>query len=395
MTGRELGELLRRHAKERSVPGAALGVLRDGVATAAHSGVAAGTRFAVGSLAKSAVATVVARLAASKLLSLDDPVASRVPELAAARWAARATVRDLLANRSGLPLRVGFEFDFSGADGEGDDALSRFVARVAEAEPTTGVWSYTNAGWAVLGRALETATGLAWEEAMRTQLLEPAGMAETAFVGGPRALAPAGTTLVSTVEDMLRFAALHLDDPALAPLRESGEEIRIHGWLDAWCHGWARFDWDGGPVWGWDGLVGEARAVLRLVPQQGGAVVLLTNAGNGRALYRALFPELLARMFGVAMPPLRLDPSPGAAGDLARFAGVYAWPDRSARVEAARDRLVIDADGETVEGLPLDDRTFLVDAADSDTPTVTFGAFDAEGVPHALYLMLWALPRDR
>jgi hypothetical protein len=31
-------------------------------------------------------------------------------------------------------------------------------------------------------------------------------------------------------------------------------EVSICGWLDSWCLGWARFGWDGGQVWGWDGL---------------------------------------------------------------------------------------------------------------------------------------------
>jgi hypothetical protein len=43
--------------------------------------------------------------------------------------------------------------------------------------------------------------------------------------------------------------------------------------------------------------------------------------------------------------------------------------------------------------LPLDDRTFVVGAADLDTPTVTFGGFDASGCPTVLYQMLRGLPR--
>jgi hypothetical protein len=35
------------------------------------------------------------------------------------------------------------------------------------------------------------------------------------------------------------------------------------------------------------------------------------------------------------------EPEPGAAGDLSRFAGVYAWPDRRVEVIATRGRLLI------------------------------------------------------
>ena len=117
------------------------------------------------------VATAVARLAGSGQLSLDDPVAAQVPELRGAEWATRATVRDLLANRSRVPLRA--EFEFSVFPGDDAGVLARFVERLSTGDPTPPVWSYTNAGWCVLGRMLETVTALSWEDAMRVVLFEP------------------------------------------------------------------------------------------------------------------------------------------------------------------------------------------------------------------------------
>jgi len=111
---RDLTGLLQRHAVRHSVPGAGIGVVRDGVAVTACYGVAdaasgepvtAGVRFSAGSLTKSMVATVIAGLAEAGRLSLDDKVARHLPELRASGWAERAAVRDLLANRSGIPLR--------------------------------------------------------------------------------------------------------------------------------------------------------------------------------------------------------------------------------------------------------------------------------------------------
>jgi hypothetical protein len=110
-------------------------------------------------------------------------------------------------------------------------------------------------------------------------------------------------------------------------------------------------------------------------------------------MYRSLFADLMESLFGIRVPPLCLDPSPGAAGDLSRFAGVYAWPDRRVEVTANESRLLIKSDQGVTEAHPLDERTFLVDAADPDNPTVTFGAYDAAGRPRLLYVMLWGLPR--
>src|SRR6185437_3973642 len=162
----ELSRLLGEHV----VPGAVLGHLRNGEIESVAAGVAdtstgevmtPDTRFAVGSLAKSMVATAVARLAAAGALSLDDAAATHVPELGGVAWAERATIRDLLANRSGLPLRDALEFPESSPDD--DRVLARIAAEIARAEPTDVRWSYTNSGWCLLGRALETVTGLVWE----------------------------------------------------------------------------------------------------------------------------------------------------------------------------------------------------------------------------------------
>jgi CubicO group peptidase (beta-lactamase class C family) len=420
----DLAGLLREQASKHSVPGAAIGILRDGVRTTAYHGLAdtctgepvtSETRFPLGSLTKPMVATVLARLAEAGHLSLEDSAATHIPELRGAPWAERASVRDLLANCSRLPLRAEVEFSFS-AFADDDEALSRLSAKAAPGKATPALWSYTNAGWCLLGRLIETLTGRAWEEAMQVNLFSPAGMDDTTFATKPgaeprasgheitaegpvpvepsisRAYGPAGTSVLSTVSDLLRFAELHLEDPSLVPLRASHAELRLHAWLDAWCLGWARFDWHGGPVWGWDGLIAGQRSILRLMPEHRGAVVLMANSDTGRALYRSLFGQLLKPVFGISMPSLRLEPSPSAADDLSRFGGIYAWPDQRWEVTPTGAGLVIDGPRGTFEALPIDDCTFLVDATDPDNPTMTFGAFDTGGRPGVLYQMLWGFP---
>ena len=324
-------------------------------------------------------------------------------------------MRDLLANRSGIPLRAGLEFDFAGRKDEDDGALSRLAADVAKCEPTVTPWSYTNVGWCLLGRVIETAAAATWEDAMRRHLAD-AGARETKFGTGDssrratghqvtedgpvtvepltaRAYGPAGATAVSTVADLLRFAALHLEDPSLHVMREVHAEVSIRGWLDFWCLGWAGFSWHGGQVWGWDGLVSGERSVLRILPDRQAAVVLLANASTGRAMYRSLFAELMKSSFGIEVPPLALDVSPRADGDLSRYIGVYGWPDHRVEVTSSGSRLLLQTEDGVTEAHPLDERTFLVDATDPDEPTVTFGAHDADRRPQVLYRMLWGLPR--
>src|SRR5687768_599666 len=96
---------LAEHAARWRVHGAAVAVASpDGVEVACTGdSITPETRFAIASITKPMVATVVGELAADGQLSLDDAVATHVPELQDSTWAQAATVRQLLANTSGIP----------------------------------------------------------------------------------------------------------------------------------------------------------------------------------------------------------------------------------------------------------------------------------------------------
>src|SRR4029079_2097576 len=134
---------------------------------------------------------------------------------------------------SGLPLRADLEFGFDRHPEADDGALSRLAGEVGVAAPPRSLcWSYSNVGWCLLGRAIETVMGTTWEGAMQELLFKPARMTSTTFASGsdsfpravghavteggatpmegpePRAYGPAGTTLLTTVTDLLAFAGL-------------------------------------------------------------------------------------------------------------------------------------------------------------------------------------------
>jgi CubicO group peptidase (beta-lactamase class C family) len=422
MDASELTPLLAEMADRHSVPGAVLGILRQGELTVAHAGVAdtgsgepvtPETRFGVGSLTKPVTATVIMRLAAEGYLTIDDPVAEHVPELESNEWARTATIRDLLANRSGIPLRTAWEF---GLEGDDNDVLARCAAMIDPKSPTKMFWSYSNLGWVLLGRAIENLTRVTWEEATQRYALDPLAMNQTTFAlapvaepratghrvttdgpepvppWNPRAYCSSGTSLLSTAPDLLRFAATHLEDRYLARMRQTHASVSIHGWLEGWGLGWARFDWNGEAVWGWDGVLPGQRTALRMLPDQDTAVILATNGSTGRAMFRSLIQPLMDEM-GVDVPPLRLHAESGAIFDLEPFSGDYVWPDRRCRVDVDDDSLSIQVDDRFVTATPIGDGIFLVDPDNPDTPTVTFGGFDSAGQPQVIYLMLWGMPR--
>jgi hypothetical protein len=90
---------------------------------------------------------------------------------------------------------------------------------------------------------------------------------------------------------------------------------------DSWGLGWIRMGWDGHRLYGHDGNTIGQSAFLRVLPEQGLAVTMLTNGGNTRDLYEDLFREIFAELAGVAMPE-PLGPAP-AAVDITPHVGSY------------------------------------------------------------------------
>jgi dipeptidyl aminopeptidase/acylaminoacyl peptidase/CubicO group peptidase (beta-lactamase class C family) len=364
--GRRLAELALRH----KVPGAALGILRadpddpsrDEQATVAYGVLSKATAAAVtpdslfqtGSICKSWTATMVMRLVDDGELDLDQPIVELLPELRLgdAEVASKVTMRHLLTHTSGI------DGDVFTDTGRGDDCVERYVAlldRVGQNHPLGATFSYCNSGYIVAGRIIEKVTGLTWDAAMRERLFKPLGLDHTvtlpeeallfrAAVGHvgadprpapvwalPRSSGPAGATLNSTVGDMLAFARMHLaggsaadGTQVLSPGSAAAMQERqvdlpdTHSLGDSWGLGWIRYGWSDHRLVGHDGNTVGQSAFLRLLPEQGLAVTLLTNGGNTRDLYHDLYREIFAELGGVDMPrplappasPPSLDPSP-------------------------------------------------------------------------------------
>lgn len=383
-----LAALCERHG----VPGAQLGLLRTGAdaaddeavevahgvlnATTGHS-VDTGSVFQIGSVTKVLTATVVMGLVDEGLLTPDTPVTDPLPELRLPDPTRRVTVRHLLNHTSGI------NGDVFTDTGRGDDALERYVALLGDTEPVHplgAAFSYCNAGYVLLGRIVERLTGLTWDQAVRARLFAPLGMTractlpeeallhgaavghveglpdpETAPVWGiPRSMGPAGTVLANA-GDVLRFAAAHLrgglgaeGDRVLSEASAramGGHEVTLpdpHTLGDSWGLGWIRFCWDGRRLLGHDGNTVGQSAFLRLLPEAGFAVVLLTNGGRTRDLYQELYGEVFRELTDVRVPPpLAPDTEPDAASG----SGDDGAPV-SAAYENAAQRLEILGEGE-------------------------------------------------
>ena len=388
-------ERLAALAERHGVPGAQLGILRlgadgdDEVVEVAHGvlnvgtghAVDTGSVFQIGSITKVWTATVALGLIDEGLLSLDTPVVEVLPEFALAdsEHAARITVRHLLNHTSGI------DGDMFTDTGRGDDVLRRYVEGLREStpiHPLGATFSYCNAGFPLLGRIIEELTGSVWDEAMRERLYSPLGLtragtlpeeavlhgAAVGHVAGPsgavpvpvwgitRSMGPAGL-VHANAGDVSTFAATHLrggrtagGERVLAP--ESAEIMRRHSvdlpdpdtLGDSWGLGWIRYGWDGRRLVGHDGNTIGQSAFLRLFPEAGLAVTLLTNGGQGRDLYQELYGEVFEEVARVRIRPAPtpvVEPGPvGDAEDLPLL-GAYLNAGQRLEVRGRGERLVL------------------------------------------------------
>jgi hypothetical protein len=223
------------------------------------------------------------------------------------------------------------------------------------------------------------------------------GPPEAATLWSSRPLGPAGASVWSTVNDLLRLAGPLVSDSAYLEggrrrwMLEVSVQLTIPPFMDAWGRSLSLFRWPGGPVWFWCGVCPGFRAFWLLLPDRNSAVCLLVNSDRGAALFRALLPEVMAE-FGVTVPPLPTVPAPPQILDLSPYRGRYAWPDREIVVEPDGDGLALSG-ALTGRLLPIDRGLFRWPEGDPDFPYVTFSAFGSDGRPNLLYHAIWAYPR--
>jgi CubicO group peptidase (beta-lactamase class C family) len=359
------------------VPGASLAVLRDGAVDAAASGIlnldtgveaTVDSLFQIGSITKVWTATVVMSLVEEGRVELDAPLRRYIP----AFTNGEITIRHLLSHSSGI------DGDNFADTGRGDDALEKYVATCAslqQVHPVGATMSYCNTGYTLLGRVIEVVTGEVWDAAMRERLFEPLQLTHTTTLpedvlrfraaighidprgelvtaptwGLPRTAGPPGA-ICSTAAEVVRFAQLHLagGEGVLSPTAvEAMQQPQVAvpsagaGTSAAhWGLGWELFEWDGRRVIGHDGnTIGQA-AFLRVVPDAGVAIALLTNGGGAMGLFRDVLEPLLAETTGIALPAELAPPAEPIAVVAAAYEGVYARESSSISVQARGEGIV-------------------------------------------------------
>ena len=272
----------------------------------------ADTLFEIGSITKVFTATLLADMARTGEVGIDDPVWLHLPAgIDVPSRGREITLADLSSHRSGLPALPRGLLVPALTSARRDPYAAWDAARLEAAVPRTRPrrapgerFRYSNYGVGLLGHVLSLRAGVGYGELVRSRICAPLGLADTGLEvdagrlaaghnrrGRPTphwhlaALAGAGG-LRSTARDLLGFLRLHADQPQ-TPLGVAAREThrpRIRVGRGHIGLGWFIFP----PgrrvphqVLVHEGGTGGFRSFAGVVPEARVAVVVLSNQARG------------------------------------------------------------------------------------------------------------------
>jgi CubicO group peptidase (beta-lactamase class C family) len=183
-SSRELDAYVTKAVKDWNVAGFAIAVVHEGRVVFARGyglrevgkpePVDTQTIFAIASTTKAITAAALGMLVDEGKVQWDDPVTKHLPgfQMHDPYVTREVTVRDLLTHRAGLP-----NADFLWT--AGDNSRDEVVRRVRFIEPSYSLragYTYHNVMYTVAGEVVEAASGMSWDDFVRTRIFEPLGM---------------------------------------------------------------------------------------------------------------------------------------------------------------------------------------------------------------------------
>ncbi len=404
-------------AAELEVPGVGVGVVSGDEDHQAFHGVTSvedplevneRTLFQNASTGKTYTSTAILRLVERGEMDLDAPVRTYVPNL---------TLKDEQVARDVTLLQLlnhtaGWDGDLFDNTGEGDDALDRYVARMATIEQVTPLGStvsYNNSSLALAGKAVENVTGKLFEDAIRELVFEPLGMDRNFYfakelmtyrfsqghrqsqdgtieVARPWELGRFGAPMggaVTTVGDQLTWARFHMGDgtakdgtrvlseETLRRMQRPTVDCPGNALGDAVGISWLLRDVEGLQVVAHGGDSAGQHSIFEMVPEKRFAITSLTNCGpNGIEFNERIRRWAFEAYLGVKIQ----DPEPmhADAEMLAAYVGRYETIAAIVTVTAGDGVLIADAQTkpEVLEELGEDD---------DDMPPIPIGLLAGDG----------------
>ena len=364
---RRLDALVPQLLDAYAVPGAAIGIIRNGVVwrssgygvKEAKKGepVTTDTAFNVGSISKPVTAWGVLRLVDAGRISLDTSVSSRLN-----RWSLPpsqfdskgVTVERLLNHTAGLTMWAVPEFPPGTTVPTLEEMLNATTEGVRDIHLSHlpgSKWEYSGGGYAVLQWLIEEVSGLTFGDYMAGEVLKPLGMNASSYewnsavmaavaaphdsagqpARGQRFTATSAAGLQTTLTDLLKFATASLPPPSGEPRRLLSNDAALKMFstsavasgyglgYEVWEVDGLRFVGHGGQNEGW-------MAQFTLSPDTQNGLVILTNGVNGLRVISEVQCLWMLHTFargceGLTPLPIHVDEV-----QLSRFAGSYRDP---------------------------------------------------------------------
>jgi D-alanyl-D-alanine carboxypeptidase len=137
----------------------------------------------IASITKEFTAAAILRLAEQGKLSLDDPITKYVPEFNSR--GVTITLRQLLSHTSGI-ARDWYATTPNGFAPAGPTTREQTIASLNK-KPFDSApgkkWSYSDAGYMLLGYAIESITGMSYADSIHTTIALPLGLVDTGVCG--------------------------------------------------------------------------------------------------------------------------------------------------------------------------------------------------------------------
>jgi CubicO group peptidase (beta-lactamase class C family) len=318
------------------------------------------TGFLFGSITKVLTTTLVLQQAERGSVDLDERVVKYLPEfkLTTPGAAEKIRVRNLLTHTNGIDADLFFP------DVKGRDALTVFLDGLGQYcgalfAPDEYI-SYSNGGMIVAGRLLEVLTGRSYHDLLKSELYAAVGMddsctsAEEAILRStavghfpdpatkgvrrtdmfmlPDSWAPAGSTPIGTIADLLAFGRVHLANgvspvgkrvlspESIARMRSVSHDMGTPN-VPPMGLGWLLMPLGKTTVLSFSGASPGGVAVLVVVPEYDLVFTAFGNDPRALALHDQILLWLLRYHLHVEIPDLLMDTS--APRDLTPYAGTY------------------------------------------------------------------------
>lgn len=266
------------------------------------------TKFRLGSITKQFTAAVTLQLVEQGKIKLDAKISDYLPDYRK-DTGDKVTIHHLLTHTSGIPSftgQPGFAENVSRNPYKVDEFVKKYASGDLEFEPGSK-YSYNNSGYFLLGAIVERVTGKPYEQVLKEQIFDPAGMKNTGYdhhgtiipkrasgysktpenytnaVYLDMSIPYAAGSLYSTVEDLYLWDQTLYTDKLLSA---QSKGLMYKPFLENYAYGWvvmnASFKQNDQPVQvirHGGGINGFSTTIVRF-PKEKSLIVMLDNTGS-------------------------------------------------------------------------------------------------------------------